>query len=50
MFNFSFDKRILYVIIGIMILNTLVRYTTEEGALLRFTYYNTRGVNCNYIS
>lgn len=34
MFNFSFDKRILYVIIGIMIFRTIYQYATVEGALL----------------
>ena len=34
MFGFSFDKRILYVIIGFMVISTLVEYTTQEGALL----------------
>ncbi len=34
MFNFSFDKRILYIILGIMILSTIASYATQEGALL----------------
>ena len=34
MFNFRFDKRILYVIIAIMVLKNLVQYATVEGALL----------------
>ena len=34
MFNFRFDKRILYVVIGIMVLRTVVQYATVEGALL----------------
>lgn len=34
MFNFSFDKRIIYVILGIMILSTIMRYASTEGALL----------------
>ncbi len=34
MFNFSFDKRILYVILGVMVLSTLVQYITQEGAFL----------------
>ena len=34
MFNFSFDKRILYVVLGIMVVSTLIQYTTQEGALL----------------
>lgn len=33
MFNFSFDKRIVYIIIAIMILSTVVNYTTNTGAL-----------------
>lgn len=34
MFNFSFDKRIIYIIIGIMVLSTVVNYATNPGALL----------------
>ena len=34
MFNFSFDKRFLYIILGIMVVSTLARYVTQEGALL----------------
>ena len=34
MLNFRFDKRVIYVIVGIMILRTLYGYATEEGALL----------------
>ena len=34
MFNFSFDKRIIYLIIGIMVFRTLYQYATVEGALL----------------
>ena len=34
MFGFSFDKRILYVIIGFMVISTLAGYATQEGALL----------------
>ena len=34
MYNFRFDKRIIYVIIAIMVLRTLVQYATVEGALL----------------
>lgn len=33
MFNFSFDKRIIYVIIGVMVLTTLVDYITNPAAL-----------------
>ena len=33
MFNFSFDKRIIYIILGIMIISTLVDYATNPGAL-----------------
>lgn len=34
MFNFSFDKRIIYILIGIMLISTLFHYATTEGALL----------------
>lgn len=34
MFNFNFDKRVIYVIIGIMVLRTVAQYATVEGALL----------------
>ena len=34
MLNFSFDKRFLYLIIGIMVFRTLYQYATVEGALL----------------
>ena len=34
MFGFSFDRRILYVILAIMVVFTLVQYATNEGALL----------------
>ncbi len=33
MFNFSFDKRIVYIIVAIMVLSTLVQYATNPGAL-----------------
>ena len=33
MFNFSFDKRIIYIIIGIMVLTTVVQYINNPGAL-----------------
>ena len=33
MFNFSFDKRIIYIIIAIMVLSTVVQYVTNPGAL-----------------
>ena len=33
MFNFSFDKRIVYIIVAIMVLSTLVQYATNSGAL-----------------
>lgn len=33
MFNFSFDKRIIYIIIGIMVLSTISQYITNPGAL-----------------
>lgn len=34
MFNFSFDKRIIYIILAIMILSTIVQYVTNPGALM----------------
>lgn len=34
MFNFTFDKRILYAIIAIMVFRTLYEYATVEGAIL----------------
>ena len=34
MFNFRFDKRIVYAIIAIMVIRTLANYATTEGALL----------------
>lgn len=33
MFNFSFDKRIIYIIIAIMVLSTISQYITNPGAL-----------------
>ncbi len=33
MFNFSFDKRTIYIIIAIMVLSTIVKYVTDTGAL-----------------
>lgn len=33
MFNFSFDKRMVYIIIAIMILSTIAQYITNPGAL-----------------
>ena len=33
MFNFSFDKRIIYIIIAIMVLSTVVQYATNPNAL-----------------
>ena len=33
MFNFSFDKRIIYVIIAIMVLSTVAQYINNPGAL-----------------
>ena len=33
MFNFSFDKRIIYIIIGVMVLTTIVQYVTNPSAL-----------------
>ena len=34
MFNFSFDKRMIYIIIGIMILSTVVQYMTDTYRLI----------------
>lgn len=34
MFNFSFDKRIIYIILAIMILSTIVQYVTNPEALM----------------
>lgn len=34
MFNFSFDKRVIYVIIAIMVLSTIVNYINNPGALI----------------
>ena len=33
MFNFSFDKRIIYIIIAIMVLSTVMSYASNPGAL-----------------
>lgn len=33
MFNFSFDKRMVYIIIAIMVLSTIAQYITNPGAL-----------------
>ena len=33
MFNFSFDKRVIYIILAIMVLSTIVNYATNPGAL-----------------
>lgn len=33
MFNFSFDKRVIYVVIAIMILSTIMTYISNPGAL-----------------
>ena len=33
MFNFSFDKRIIYIIIAILALTAIVQYATNPGAL-----------------
>lgn len=33
MFNFSFDKRIIYIVIGIMVLSTVMSYIGNPGAL-----------------
>ena len=34
MFNFNFDKRTLYIIIGIMVVFMIIQYSTEPGRLL----------------
>lgn len=34
MFNFSYDKKYLYIVLGIMVLLTLGKYASQEGALL----------------
>lgn len=34
MFNFNFDRKIIYIILGIMVLYMVMEYTTKEGALL----------------
>ena len=34
MFNFSFDKRMIYVIIGILVLYTVAQYATNPGAIM----------------
>lgn len=34
MFNFSFNKRIIYIIIAIMVLATIAQYATNTGALI----------------
>ncbi len=34
MFNFSFDKRVIYVVIVIMVLSTLINYMSNSNALL----------------
>ena len=33
MFNFSFDKRIVYIIIAIMVLSTVMQYINDPGQL-----------------
>lgn len=33
MFNFSFDRRMIYIIIAIMVLSTVLQYVTNPGAL-----------------
>ncbi|MCI8636907.1 MAG: site-2 protease family protein [Clostridia bacterium] len=33
MFNFSFDKRIIYIIIAIMVLSTVMQYINDPGQL-----------------
>lgn len=34
MFNFSFDKRIIYIILGIMVLSMVVQYVSNPGMLI----------------
>lgn len=34
MFNFSFDKRIIYILMGVMVASTFIHYATNQGALL----------------
>ena len=34
MFNFSFDKRIIYVVIAIMVMTTLFNYINNPSALM----------------
>ena len=34
MFNFSFDKRTMYIIAGIMLLFVVIQYITNPGELL----------------
>ena len=34
MFNFSFDKRTIYIILGILILFTIIQYVANPGALM----------------
>ena len=34
MFNFNFDKRTMYIIIGIMLLFLVIQYATNPGQLL----------------
>ena len=43
MFNFSFDKRIIYIIIAILVLGTLVQYAENPG-LLESLLYSIPGV------
>ena len=33
MFNFSFDKRVIYIILGIMVLSMVVQYLANPGML-----------------
>ena len=34
MFNFSFDKRTIYIILGILILSAIIQYVANPGALM----------------
>ena len=34
MFNFSIDKRTIYILLGIMAIMTIINYATNQGALL----------------
>ena len=50
MFQFTFDKKIIYIIIAIMAFATIIQYINNPGALFRIISKYTRSINCNYIS